>query len=545
MGVKDLVNVIRKHCPSLIQELPNRFQELTGKTVVIDATLLTQRFHFARNPHPHRHLIGWYHLVKELEESKVNAICVFDGKLRSPAKWDEIKRRKEGQRLVLSRLNYEEKRQNRLRRLTSRINDWFEADDSTRGELSSEIAQIANMLSLTRDKQPESIWVSPVSSADRELQKQIESAELPEELGLDLDAPCLRQDALDADAGDEIQDTPQTPTPPSQVGRQSTIEVREMDTVKPIDDVIDTRPTTPLEVVLEKLEISDEIEERKPLTLSTQPLPLTQHQQDMTLKEDQALQTLAFFGVEPEISDICIDDAKGSLEEVIAESGELAETLKKRSSPPTRNTYSESVELLEAMGIPCITVTDTVEAEALAASMVKHGQADYVVTEDSDVLVYGVSMLRNVTSRQEPISVISGTNIASSLNLDDSSFIDFVILLGNDFVARIRNVGPARGLLFIRKHQSIERILEEEAAYPLEIPKDVYMRKVAVARDIFRTHPPVPDVSLLSRKKDQEKVTRLLERYNLGSAILDSDNWQVVSTFALDGNYFGDDPNAT
>lgn len=56
-----------------------------------DGTLVTQRLHFAQVPHPHRHVLGWYRLVKELETCGVSAICVFDGKERSAAKAQEVR----------------------------------------------------------------------------------------------------------------------------------------------------------------------------------------------------------------------------------------------------------------------------------------------------------------------------------------------------------------------------------------------------------------------------------------------------------------------
>lgn len=55
-----------------------------------DGTLLTQRFHFAQIPHPYRHVLGWYRLIKELEHFGVEAICVFDGKERNLAKAQEV-----------------------------------------------------------------------------------------------------------------------------------------------------------------------------------------------------------------------------------------------------------------------------------------------------------------------------------------------------------------------------------------------------------------------------------------------------------------------
>lgn len=58
--------------------------------IVSDATLITQRFHFAPTPHEHRHILGWYRLIQELRENNVCAVCIFDGKERSVAKGREV-----------------------------------------------------------------------------------------------------------------------------------------------------------------------------------------------------------------------------------------------------------------------------------------------------------------------------------------------------------------------------------------------------------------------------------------------------------------------
>ena len=61
----------------------------------------------------------------------------------------------------------------------------------------------------------------------------------------------------------------------------------------------------------------------------------------------------------------------------------MAQSLLRRSSPPTEITYEESKTILDAMGVPCIEATGPYEAEALASSLVLNGCADYVASEDT------------------------------------------------------------------------------------------------------------------------------------------------------------------
>jgi hypothetical protein len=51
-----------------------------------DGTLITQRLHFSQGYGVCQHVLGWYRLAKELDESGVSAICVFDGETRNRAK---------------------------------------------------------------------------------------------------------------------------------------------------------------------------------------------------------------------------------------------------------------------------------------------------------------------------------------------------------------------------------------------------------------------------------------------------------------------------
>ena len=61
----------------------------------------------------------------------------------------------------------------------------------------------------------------------------------------------------------------------------------------------------------------------------------------------------------------------------------VSDSYERRTRPPTRETYEQSMEILRAMGVPCLESHGAFEAEALASSLVLHGVADYVVSEDT------------------------------------------------------------------------------------------------------------------------------------------------------------------
>jgi len=156
--------------------------------------------------------------------------------------------------------------------------------------------------------------------------------------------------------------------------------------------------------------------------------------------------------------------------------------------------------------------------------------------------VYDAPLIRNLTNRQSPLTVVSGSDIRMVLQLDRASFIDFALLLGTDFSQRIKKVGPARALKFIKAHGSIERVIELETKYAPNMPQNVYLAQVEVARLVYQTLPPVPEKSRLEQGRlDETTVIKILERYGLGRALMSSD-WDYGT--ALDGNYFQDNPRA-
>jgi flap endonuclease-1 len=87
------------------------------------------------------------------------------------------------------------------------------------------------------------------------------------------------------------------------------------------------------------------------------------------------------------------------------------------------------------MGIPVITTSAETphEAEALGAVLQTSGLVDAVVTEDSDVLLYDATMLRNALGYKVQPSLINGRSVREALGFDREQFIDMCLLCGSDF----------------------------------------------------------------------------------------------------------------
>jgi flap endonuclease-1 len=155
-----------------------------------------------------------------------------------------------------------------------------------------------------------------------------------------------------------------------------------------------------------------------------------------------------------------------------------------------------------------------------------------------DVLIYGAPLLRNITSRDKALLLISGSEVRSALRLDARALIDFALLLGTDFAPRIRNIGPHRALQYIRKYGTIESILAEEKQYVPRVPLQTYLHAVREAREVFVKLPPLPDPHMLEQKEYREgEVAAILGSHRLQRSLEPDTRLDI-----LHGNYFNDNP---
>ncbi len=117
----------------------------------------------------------------------------------------------------------------------------------------------------------------------------------------------------------------------------------------------------------------------------------------------------------------------------------------------TSQQTEQAKEIIAALGYNSITAKG--EAETMCCVLAKSGIVDAVLTEDTDVLAYGIRrMWRDLNLKEDTVQVINGRKVRESIvdgvELSEDSFRDFCILLSCDYNKRIRGFGPekVRGL---------------------------------------------------------------------------------------------------
>jgi len=200
------------------------------------------------------------------------------------------------------------------------------------------------------------------------------------------------------------------------------------------------------------------------------------------------------------------DEAQAALEKA-KEEGNMEEVDKqnRRLVKVTTDHVSDVKILLKHMGIPFVEAP--CEAEAQCAELVKGGKVYAAGTEDMDALTFGSTvLLRHLTfseARKMPIKEFHLNNVLEGFEFSQEEFVDLCILLGCDYVDKIKGIGPKKAIELVKKHKNIETILNniDKTKYP---PPENWL--YTEARRLF-TSPdvtPASEIDLKWEKPDEE-----------------------------------------
>jgi flap endonuclease-1 len=205
---------------------------------------------------------------------------------------------------------------------------------------------------------------------------------------------------------------------------------------------------------------------------------------------------------------------EGELAEARA-AGDLARAYSKSTmtSRLTREMVQEAVTLLHLMGIP--TVQAPSEGEAQAAHMARAGKVWAAASKDYDSLLFGAPRLvrfLTISGKEFLPSVGSFRAITPELieldrmldvlGISREQLIDLGILMGTDFNAGIKGIGPKKALNLLRRHGTIENM-------PAEV-REVVQSSLAEVRRIYLEPAVTDDYTAESGPCDVSGVVRFL-----------------------------------
>ena len=106
----------------------------------------------------------------------------------------------------------------------------------------------------------------------------------------------------------------------------------------------------------------------------------------------------------------------------------------------TDEMLQEAKQLLQLFGVPYVEAP--AEAEAQCVALEQLGLVDGIVTEDSDVFVFGgKTVYRNIFDEQKYAEVYTADDAEREMNLGRNGLVALAMLLGGDYSSGVKGVG--------------------------------------------------------------------------------------------------------
>ena len=120
---------------------------------------------------------------------------------------------------------------------------------------------------------------------------------------------------------------------------------------------------------------------------------------------------------------------------------------------------TECQQLLALFGLPYITAP--MEAEAQCAELVSLGLVDGVITDDSDIFLFGgTRVYKNMFNQSKFVECYLTSDLEKEYALHRQKLISFAHLLGSDYTEGIPGIGPVTALEIITEFPSLEDFRE-------------------------------------------------------------------------------------
>lgn len=120
---------------------------------------------------------------------------------------------------------------------------------------------------------------------------------------------------------------------------------------------------------------------------------------------------------------------------------------------------TECQQLLKLFGLPYITAP--MEAEAQCAELVNLGLVDGIVTDDSDIFLFGgTRVYKNMFNQAKFVECYLSSDLEKEYSLDRRKLIRIAHLLGSDYTEGLPNVGPVTALEILSEFETLEEFAE-------------------------------------------------------------------------------------
>ncbi|KAH9846680.1 hypothetical protein C2E23DRAFT_907659 [Lenzites betulinus] len=136
-----------------------------------------------------------------------------------------------------------------------------------------------------------------------------------------------------------------------------------------------------------------------------------------------------------------IDAVRREIDDEIRELNRQKKTAMRDAEDVTHQMVSQIMIMLRLFGIPYITAP--MEAEAQCAALLSLGLVDGIITDDSDVFLFGGGrVLKNMFNQSKTVECFLLSDLERELGLDRDKLVRLAYLLGSDYTDGLPGVGP-------------------------------------------------------------------------------------------------------
>ncbi|KAI0775173.1 hypothetical protein BD413DRAFT_603148 [Trametes elegans] len=136
-----------------------------------------------------------------------------------------------------------------------------------------------------------------------------------------------------------------------------------------------------------------------------------------------------------------LDSVRREIDDEIQELNRQKKSAMRDAEDVTQQMISQIMIMLRLFGIPYMTAP--MEAEAQCAALLSLGLVDGIITDDSDVFLFGgARVLKNMFNQSKTVECFLLADLARELGLDRDKLVRLAYLLGSDYTEGLPGVGP-------------------------------------------------------------------------------------------------------
>ncbi|KAI9512070.1 hypothetical protein F5148DRAFT_125581 [Russula earlei] len=135
-----------------------------------------------------------------------------------------------------------------------------------------------------------------------------------------------------------------------------------------------------------------------------------------------------------------LDDVRREIDEEIRTLNQQKKAAMRDSEDITQHMIAQIMVMLRLFGIPYITAP--MEAEAQCATLVELGLVEGIITDDSDVFLFGgARVYKNMFNQSKTVECFFLADCVRELSIDRTKLVQLAYLLGSDYVEGLPGVG--------------------------------------------------------------------------------------------------------